>query len=67
MVNTEMLRERIRSSGYKLGYVAEKCGLSYAGLHNKLCNGGEFRVKELKALKDLLGLTDEDMGDIFFA
>ena len=27
MTNTELLREKINASGYKLQFVAEKCGL----------------------------------------
>ena len=32
MTNTELLREKINASGYKLQFVAEKCGLTYFGL-----------------------------------
>ena len=38
MTNTELLREKINASGYKLQFVAEKCGLTYFGLMKKVNN-----------------------------
>lgn len=67
MTNTELLREKINASGYKLQFVAEKCGLTYFGLMKKVNNETEFKASEIKALKDLLNLTDDDATKIFFA
>lgn len=66
MINTTLLRQKIDESGYKLTYLAEKCGLTYYGLMKKVNNETEFKVSEIMRLKELLNLTDEDATDIFF-
>ena len=66
MINTTLLRQKIDESGYKLTYLAEKCGLTYYGLMKKVNNETEFKVSEIMILKELLNLTDEDVTDIFF-
>ena len=35
MTNTTLLRQKIDESGYKLQFLAEKCGLTYYGLMKK--------------------------------
>ena len=67
MTNTELLKEKIEQSGYKLRYIASKIGITYQGLLNKINNKSEFRANEIQALHDLLGLTDEERVAIFFA
>ena len=36
MTNTELLREKMEQSGYKLRFIATKAGLTYQGLLNKI-------------------------------
>lgn len=67
MTNTELLREKIDQSGYKLRFIAEKIGITYQGLLNKINNRSEFRANEIQALYDLLDLTEEERVAIFFA
>lgn len=67
MTNTELLREKIDQSGYKLRFIAKKIGITYQGLLNKINNRSEFRANEIQALYDLLGLTEEERVAIFFA
>lgn len=66
MTNTTLLAEKIRQSGYKLQFLAERCGLTYAGLLPKLKGEREFRQTEITALRDLLKLSDADCNAIFF-
>ena len=66
MTNTELLREKINASGYKLQFVAEKCGLTYFGLMKKVNNETEFKTSEVMILKELLHLTDDEVMEIFF-
>ena len=66
MTNTELLREKIDQSGYKLRFIAKKIGITYQGLLNKINNRSEFRANEIQALYDLLGLTEEERVAIFF-
>ena len=68
MVNTELLETRIRDSGLKKGYLAERCGLSRAGFWLCLTNQAEFRSSQVKTLCDELGITRlTDKEAIFFA
>ena len=67
MTNTELLREKIEQSGYKLQFIAKKVGITYPGLLNKINNKSEFRANEIQALYDLLGLSEAERVAIFFA
>jgi plasmid maintenance system antidote protein VapI len=66
MTNSELLREAIRASGYKLGYLAEQLGLTRHGLHKKLNNESEFKASEILTLTKLLSLTPETRDAVFF-
>lgn len=66
MVNTNALRAKIDESGYKMKFIALRCGLSYQGFLNKLNNESEFKLSECGALKDLLRLSDTEFNAIFF-
>lgn len=66
MTNTELLREKLESSGYKLTFVAQRLGLSYQGFLNKVSGKSDFTAPEIAQLKDLLQLSAEDCNAIFF-
>lgn len=70
MTNTELLEAKIKASGKKKGYLAEKCGLSPAGFWNCVNNknGAEFKTGHILILckeLDIRTLTERDA--IFFA
>lgn len=67
MVDTELLRKKIDESGLKMHFIAEKCGLSYQGLSNKINNVRAFKTSEAGILKELLRLSSEEFDSIFFA
>lgn len=67
MTNTDMLKEKINLSGYKIGFIAEKCGITYQAFLNRMKGEIEFRIDEARALKEILNLTEEETNDIFFA
>lgn len=67
MTNSKLLRQKIDESGYKLQFVAEKCGLTYYGFMKKVNNESEFKASEIAILKELLHLTDSETDQIFFA
>ena len=66
MTNSVLLRKKIDESGYKLTFVAAKCGLTYQGFLKKLNNETEFKASEIQTLKELLNLTDQECQLIFF-
>ena len=56
MVNTQLLNDKIKSSGLR------------AGFYKKATNGSEFTVKEVNIICDLLSITKlTDKESIFFA
>lgn len=67
MTDEEKLRKKIRDSGFRIAFVAEKCGMSYQALLNKMRNDTEFVASEIKALRNLLGIDEVEAEDIFFA
>lgn len=67
MTDEEKLRKRIRDSGFRIAFVAEKCGMSYQALLNKMRNNTEFVASEIKALRKLLDIDETEAEEIFFA
>ena len=67
MTNTEILKKRIDSSGYKLGHLASVCDVTQRTLYNKIQGRTPFVQGEILVLRNLLKLSDKDITDIFFA
>ena len=67
MINTELLRQKIDESGYKLSYIAKQIGISPKSLLKRINNEAEFRVTEIEGLRILLHLSTEECVQIFFA
>ena len=67
MTNTDLLREKIVSSGLKLEYIAKELGISRFALSNKIQNNTEFKVSEMQKLCEILKIDDpREKEDIFF-
>lgn len=66
MTNTELLKKKINESGYMLKHLASCLNLSRASLSMKINNKTNFSAKEMFALSDLVGLTDQEKREIFF-
>lgn len=67
MTNTELLERKIKESGKKISYLAEKVGLSYAGFRNCVINKAEFKATHIDILCRELGIDLQEMRSIFFA
>jgi hypothetical protein len=68
MVDTELLDKKIGDSGKKIGYLAEKCGLSLGGFYNCRTNKAEFKASHIQILADELNITSlKEKENIFFA
>lgn len=68
MNNTELLEEKIKESGKRKNYLAEKLGLSYAGFRNCVTNKAEFKASQIEILCEELNITSlKERQDIFFA
>lgn len=67
MTNTELLKKKIKDSGFKLTYLAKTCGITYPCLLGRLKGESEFRANEMRLLSELIKLSDSDKLAIFFA
>ena len=68
MTNTELLEKKIRESGLKKGYLAQKCGLSRAGFRNCVINKAEWTASQIDVLCEELVITSlREKDAIFFA
>lgn len=68
MTNTELLKDLIKQSGKKKGYLAKRCGLSRAGFRNCETNKAEFKQSHIDILCDELNITSLKVKEaVFFA
>lgn len=67
MVNTQLLDEKIERSGFRIGFLIEKLGLSRNGFDKKRKGKTPFRLAEVYVLSDLLRLSESEENEIFFA
>lgn len=68
MVNTELLKRIISDKGLKIVFIANKLKITDTSLRNKIENRTSFKLSEVSALCELLGINDLKLkDDIFFA
>lgn len=67
MTNTKLLEKKIKDSGKKISYLADKLGLSYNGFRNCVTNKTEFRASHIHILCQELNIDLKEMQVIFFA
>lgn len=65
-MNAQLLKDKIKDSGLKITYVAEKCGLTYQGFSNKLNGINDFKLVEADKLRQILNISNADFESIFF-
>lgn len=68
MNNTALLEDKIKASGKKKSYLAQKVGLSSTGFRNCVINKAEFKSRQIDILCDELGINSlREKEAIFFA
>lgn len=68
MTNTALLKLAIEESGLKIGFIAERVGISRQMLWKKVNNASPFNQYEIEKLCSILGITSlKKKEDIFFA
>ena len=68
MTNTELFELKVKESGKKKGYLAERCGLSRAGFRNCVTNKAEWTASQIEILCVELAITSlKEKDAIFFA
>lgn len=66
MTDSEELKKKISGSGISVTFIADKLGMSRGSLYNKINNNTEFVLSEVKALREILRLSEKDVEHIFF-
>jgi transcriptional regulator with XRE-family HTH domain len=67
MTNGKLLKEIAKAKQVTLQELAEALGLTRQGLSKKIENRSEFRVSEVSKLSEILGLSEQQKQEIFFA
>ena len=68
VTNSILLKQRIKDSGFRNGYIAEQLGISTATLRFKVNGTYEFKQTEIAKLCELLKITkSSERESIFFA
>lgn len=66
MTNIGLLRDIIRASGLKQGFIAEQMGISRQSFYRFLHGEMELRQSQIAALCEVLSLSKADKERIFF-
>jgi hypothetical protein len=66
MTDTVRLKEEIKRSGLKKGWIALELGLSSYGFHRKINNESQFKAGEIKSLCQLLKITSLKKKEAIF-
>lgn len=67
MTNGKLLKEIAKAKQITLQELADALGITRQGLSKKIENRSEFRVSEVSKISDLLGLSEQQKREIFFA
>lgn len=66
-LNANELRAELARGGLSIPQAADKIGISKKAFYCKMEGTSEFKQSEIKALKQLLSLSDTRVSEIFFA
>lgn len=66
MINQNLLKSKIALSGLSSKEVAQKIGMPYQNFNKRKAGKIEFNPSEIKVLKEILNLTNDDVAEIFF-
>ena len=64
-MNDLLFRQKVKDSGYKWKYICEKLGISESALIKKRKGILQYKVNEVNAVVEILGLTVAERDDIF--
>ena len=66
-MNAQELRAELARNSLSVPQAAEKIGISKKAFYCKIEGKSEFKQGEIRALKQLLSLSDTRVSEIFFA
>ena len=67
MTDSAMLKFKIKKSGLKMTFIADKLGISLNTLSRKTNRKAEFTAREIMNISAMLNLTTEERDQIFFS
>lgn len=68
MTNVKMLEEKIKASGLKKAYIADKMGVSASTFSALMNNRAEFKASQIRVICNILDIQDNaEIRAIFFA
>lgn len=65
MINQNLLKAKIALAGVTFKELAQKIGIPYQNFSKRKAGKIEFNAKEIKAIKEVLKLTDSEVSEIF--
>lgn len=66
MTDTNLLKEKVIDSGYRLDFICKTLGITKQAWLNKVSNKSEFKQSEIVKITELLGLKQKEVKAIFF-
>lgn len=66
MVDTQLLKAKIKDSGMTVVAISNKSGILRETLYNKINGKSDFTASDITALTKVLKLTKPERDDIFF-
>ena len=66
-MNIRLLKARMIEHGKTSADMAAACGIAPSSWFNKIQGRSDFTVKEAISIKETLGLSNSEIGEIFFA
>jgi hypothetical protein len=67
MINQKLLHSKVALAGLTFKELAQKIGIPYQSFNNRKAGKIEFNSSEIKALKEVLNLTNDDVEAIFLS
>ena len=67
MTDLVLLNDRIKESGFRKPFLAQKLGISRQAFYAKLAGKNEFNSNQIQIMCKTLGINPKDMKAIFFA
>ena len=66
-MNIVLLKIKLLEKGTNIKKLSEVIGISVSAFYQKLNKDGDFRRNEIKAIRDYLNLTEQEVNSIFFS
>lgn len=66
MTDSCLLNYKIKESGFRFSFIAEKMNISRTSLYNKVNGKTEFYASEIQSLSEILKLDLDEKEKIFF-